>query len=166
MVGLAKREVAVAPPVDFMESFGVFGSVDRAFERMFEMWPAFLPVRRPEAVPGDRLTESYIPVNEYYRDGSLLIRADIPGIDPDTDVDVTVAAGTLHIKAERRQEEKVEEEHYLRREIRHGSFERTLPLPEGVTEKDIRATYKDGILEIMVPKAELEPARKVAISKS
>ena len=73
------------------------------------------------------LTESFIPVNEYYQDGSVVIRAEMPGIDPDKDVDVTVTGGMLHIKAERRQEENVVEEHYLRREIRRGSFERTSP---------------------------------------
>ena len=166
MAGLVKRETPVARSVEFTDSLDVFGSVDRALERMLEMWPTFLPRRRPVAVAGRWLAEGHIPVNEYYQDGSLVIRADIPGIDPDKDVDVTVTGGMLHIKAERRQEEKVEEEHYFRREVRHGSFERTLPLPAGVTETDIKATYKDGTLEIVVPKAEIEPAKKIAISKS
>jgi len=158
-----KRETPAVQPA---ESFDVFGSVDRAFERMFDRWPTFLPLRWPVATATHWLTESYIPVNEYYQDGSYVIRAEIPGIDPEKDVELTVTGGMLHIKAERRQEEKVEEEHYLRREIHDGSFDRTLPLPEGVTEADVTATYKDGILEIVVPKAEIEPAKKIAISKS
>ena len=126
MVPLVKRETPVVRPAEYT----VFGSVDRAFERMFDMWPTLLPLRGPVATTRRWLTESYLPVNEYYQDGSLVIRAEIPGIDVDKDVDVTVTGGMLHIKAERHEEEKVEEEHYLRREIRHGSFERTLPLPD------------------------------------
>jgi hypothetical protein len=52
----------------------------------------------------------------------------------------------LHIEAESRQEEKREEKGYLRREVRYGPLSRSLPLPEGVTEADITANYKDGVL--------------------
>ncbi|HLY83002.1 MAG TPA: Hsp20/alpha crystallin family protein [Acidimicrobiales bacterium] len=163
MALLAKRETPAVGPAG---SLDVFGGVDRAFERMFDRWPTFLPLGWPVATTTHWLTKGYIPVNEFYQDGSLVIRAEIPGIDPEKDVELTVTGGMLHIKAERREEEKVEEEHYLRREIHRGSFERTLTLPEGVTEADVTATYKDGILEIVVPKAEIEPAKKIAISKS
>ena len=73
-----------------------------------------------------------------------MVRADLPGIDPEKDVELTVSDGMLHIRAERREEEKREEKGYLRQELRYGSLSRTLPLPEGVTESDITATYKDG----------------------
>jgi HSP20 family protein len=166
MAHLAKRENPVSRPVEYADPLDVFGRVDRAFDRMFDMWPTLLPMRRPVVATGHWLTEGFMPVNEFYRDGSLVIRAEIPGIDPDKDVDLTVTGGMLHIKAERREEEKIEEEHYLRREIRHGSFERTLPLPEGVTDADVTATYKDGVLEVVVPKAETQPVTKVAVTKS
>ena len=166
MAGLVKRETTVVRPAGYTDPLVVFGRIDRAFERMFGMWPTFLLLRGPVATAQHGLTESFIPVNEYYQDGSVVIRAEMPGIDPDKDVDVTVTGRMLHIKAERRQEENVVEEHDLRREIQHGSFERTLPLPEGVTETDVIATYKDGILEIVVPKSGIEPAKKIAISKS
>ena len=166
MTRLAKREIPVVRPTEYMEPLDVFGSMDRAFDRVFGLWPSLLPFRWPVATARHLRTESFIPVNEYNRDGSLVIRAEIPGIDPDQDVDLSVAGGMLHIKAERRQEEKIEEEHYLRKEIHHGSLVRTLPLPEGVTETDVKATYTDGVLEIVIPKAETEPATKIAISKS
>jgi HSP20 family protein len=57
----------------------------------------------------------------------------------------------LTIRAERRLDEKTEEKGYVRRERRYGSFRRTLPLPAGVTESDVKATYKDGTIEIRVP---------------
>jgi len=72
----------------------------------------------------------------------------------------------LRIEAERREEEETEEKGYVRHELSYGSFTRTLPLPEGVTESDITASYKDGILEIRIPGAEPEPATKISISQS
>ena len=78
-----------------------------------------------------------------FRDGDTeVIRAELPGVDPAQDVEVTVADGVLRIKAERRVDE-----------MRYGSLTRTLPLPDGVQEGDIAATYRDGVLEIRVPVA-------------
>ena len=164
MARLAKRETPVVRPSEHTESVDVFGSIDRAFETMFDRLP-FMPWRWPVAAR-HWLTESFIPVNEYYQDGSLVIRAEIPGIDSNRDVELTLADGMLHIKAQRQEEEKVEEESYLRKEMRYGSFERTLPLPPGVTETDVKATYANGILEIVIPKVEFEPAKRIPISQS
>lgn len=163
MARLARRETPVVRPGEDVEPFG---SLDKAFEGVFGRWPTFLPLRWPVASARHWLSEAYMPVNEFYRDGSLVIRAEIPGIDPEKDVEVTVTDGQLHIKAERHEEEKVEEEHFLRKEIHYGSFERMLPLPEGVTETDVKATYTDGILEIVIPKVKMEPAKKIPISKA
>jgi HSP20 family protein len=110
--------------------------------------------------------EDLIRVEECQEDGMLVIRADLPGIDPDTDVELTVSDGMLHIEAERREEEKKEGKGYVRQELRYGSLSRSLPLPEGVTEADIAATYKDGVLEIRVPEPKRGAAKKIAISKS
>jgi HSP20 family protein len=95
-----------------------------------------------------------------------VVRAELPGIDPDEDVELTVTDGMLHIEAERREEEETEDKGYVRRELRYGSFSRSLPLPEGATEADITATYKDGILEIRVPAPQPPPAKKIPVSKS
>ena len=65
-------------------------------------------------------------------------------------------------------EEKTEDKGYTRQELRYGSFSRTLPLPEGASESDIKATYKDGILEIRVPVSEPPAAAaptRVAVTK-
>jgi HSP20 family protein len=97
------------------------------------------------------------------------VRAELAGIDPEKDVEITVQDGVLQINAQRRVEEKTEDKGYMRHELRYGSFKRTLPLPDGASESDITATYKDGILEIRVPVAEPSPAtapKKIAITKS
>ena len=115
------------------------------------------------------LNADMIRVDEYRQNGNLVIRAEIPGIDPDKDVELTVADGLMHIEAHRREEESMEEKGYVRRELRYGSFMRTLAVPEGISESDVTATYKDGILEIKVPAPAAEPApekaTKVAITK-
>lgn len=91
-----------------------------------------------------------IRVEEFGEAGQYVLRAELPGIDPDKDVDIEIAEGLLTVKAERREETK----EGGRTEFRYGTFTRTLRLPAGAAEDDVRATYHDGILEIRVPIAE------------
>jgi HSP20 family protein len=108
-----------------------------------------------------------VKVEEYIEDGQLVIRAELPGVDPERDIDISVVEGHLRIRAERRQEHKVEERNYRRSEIRYGSYSRTLPLPPGASEDQIEATYKDGILEVRAPVAEPSTGRtKIPIQRS
>ena len=95
-----------------------------------------------------------------------MIRADLPGIDPEKDVEVTVAGGTLHIEAERREEQRREEKGYVRREVRYGSAGPVAAAPGGRDRADITATYKDGVLEIRIPEPTRESAKKIAIGTS
>ncbi len=79
---------------------------------------------------------------------------------------MTVSDGKLRIEAERHTEEKGDEKGYVRQELRYGPLSRSLPLPGVMTEADVTATYKDGVLEIRVPGPTHETAAKVAISRS
>jgi HSP20 family protein len=135
------------------------------FDRLFDEWARMTPFW-PMPFPRWRGAEDLIRVEEYREDGTLVIRADLPGIDPDKDVELTVSDGMLHIEAERREEEKKEGKGYVRQEVRYGSASRSLPLPEGVTEADITATYKAGVLKIRVAEPKHEEPGKIAISKS
>ena len=147
------------------EPRGEVGELFSRFDHMFEEWAKMLPFRAV-AFPHWPETEDLIRVEEFRENGTLVVRADLPGIDPDKDVELTVSDGMLHIQAERREEEKKEDKGYLRRELRYGSFSRTLPLPEGTAESDITATYKAGTLEIRVPEPKQEPAKKIPIDAS
>lgn len=120
-------------------------------DRMFDEWFRFAPVRRAIGADWGRPGAEVIRIDEYVDDDTQVIRAELPGIDPEKDVELTVTDGMLRISAERRTEEKSADKGYLRHELRYGSYARVLPLPEGVAEDDITASYKDGILEIRVP---------------
>ena len=110
--------------------------------------------------------EGRIRVEEEIKNDAMVIRAELPGIDPEKDVDISVSDGMLLIKAERRSETKEENEGRVRSEFRYGSYTRTLPLPKGASESDVKATYKDGILEVTVPvKHEAVERQRVAITR-
>ena len=106
-----------------------------------------------------------IKVEQKFADGILEIRAEMPGIDPEKDVDVSIVDDVLTIKAERREEEKGEREGTTFSEFRYGSFMRSLTVPRGTSVKDVKASYKDGILTVVVPTPpELKPeATKIPI---
>jgi HSP20 family protein len=136
-------------------------------DRLFDEWMRTLPMRR--LLGGETPGEEVIRVDEYRDDDTQVIRAELPGIDPDEDVELTVSGGMLRIDARRRTEERTEEKGYTRHEMRYGSFTRTLPLAEGATEDDIRAGYKDGVLEIRVPvapRAARNEPRRISVSRA
>lgn len=85
------------------------------------------------------------------RDKEIQIKAEVPGIEKD-DLSVTVADRRLTIKGESRHEEESEEGELHRREIRSGSFSRTLTLPDDVDGSKAKASYRDGMLELRLPK--------------
>jgi HSP20 family protein len=95
--------------------------------------------------------ESQLRLEEFREGHELVVRAEMPGLDPDKDVDIHVSDHTLRIRAERKQETKAEHKEGYRSEFRYGSFVRTLSLPSGATDQDVKATYKDGILEVRIP---------------
>jgi HSP20 family protein len=112
---------------------------DRDLGRWFEgMWPWF--------GGGDRLC-----IEQEMADDTMIVRAEVPGIDPDKDVEITLDDGVLRIRAERRYEESEEKQGRTRSEFRYGMFERSLRVPGDVGVDDVEATYRDGILEVKVP---------------
>lgn len=81
------------------------------------------------------------------KDGDLVVRAELPGVKLE-DVDITVHDRVLTVSGERKVEQETERGGYLVRERRHGSFRRSMQLPEGVDEENIRARFQDGVLEV------------------
>ncbi|MEC5182899.1 HSP20 family protein [Cryobacterium sp. MP_3.1] len=95
-------------------------------------------------------------VEEYQEGDTLVVKAEMPGIDPDKDVDISVSDGVLHIQAERQETSQHKEKGGYRTEFRYGSFARDIPLPSGSKDSDVSASYRDGVLEVRVPVAERE----------
>jgi HSP20 family protein len=116
-----------------------------------------LPIMRP--FTGGQLMR----VEDYVDEGQYVVRAELPGIDPEKDVDITVDDGVLTIRAERQEEKK----EGGRSEFRYGSFTRSVSLPAGADEENVAASYRDGILEVRAPvRAATKPEpKKIAVAK-
>ena len=134
-----------------------FDLVEPEFGRLFEGFPPLVAWH-----------DGRMRIEEEMQDGTLVIRAELPGIDPDKDVEIMVTDDRLTIQAERRSEETEKKEHSYRSEFRYGSLMRTVALPKGTTTGDVTATYTDGILEVLVPMpAEVtEAGKRVEITRS
>lgn len=109
------------------------------FVDLFDWLESPLTMLRP-------LSAQTMRVEDYVKDGRYVVRAELPGLDPEKNLEVTVSNGILSIKADR--EERTEDKH--RTEFRYGSFARHMALPAGADEDHVQATYDKGILEIMV----------------
>jgi HSP20 family protein len=135
------------------------------FDRFFDDLPEVL--RRPVLLWPERAGD-LIHLEEYTENGALVIKVELPGIDPDRDVEISIHHDVLHIEAQRREEETTADRDYVRRELRYGSFRRDLALPKGISESDVSASYRDGILEIRVPMPNLEDdvRKRIPIEKS
>jgi len=104
------------------------------------------------------------PAVNVYDDGeSFVVRAEVPGIDP-ADLDIQAVANTVVIKGERRAPVAADKVSYHRRERDHGSFNRSISLPVDVDPDKVRATYRLGVLEVVLPKAEKARPRRVEIA--
>lgn len=105
----------------------------------------------------------HVRVDDYVEDDTFVVRAELPGIDPDKDLELSVENDMLTISGERREEVK-EKNH---RELHYGSFRRTIPLPPGAKVEDVEASYKDGVLEVRVPLgAPRSPSTKIPVNKA
>jgi HSP20 family protein len=92
-----------------------------------------------------------IRVEEYVDGETYVIRAELPGLDPNKDIELSVDDGVLHLRAERKERTEEERPDGFRSEFRYGRMSRSVRLPEGASDADVTATYKDGILEVRMP---------------
>lgn len=100
---------------------------------------------------------------DLYEDGgNLVTEMNLPGLKGD-DIDITIEENHLRISGKREEvEEKKEKSHYTK-EIRRGTFERVIPLPDPVDETRVEAEYKNGVLKVTMPKRALPEAQKIKI---
>ena len=117
----------------------------------------------PWAGPPQFTAAQSFRVEEVTRDNRYVIRAELPGLDPEKDIEVTVEGRTLTIRAERRQKDSGP----YRSEFRYGSLTRMVRLPARVDPQDVTARYEKGVLEVSVPLREVKPESiRVAIEEA
>jgi len=126
----------------------------------FWAWPNFPQMRR-------FFEEDDMRVEEFVEDDKLVVRAEMPGIDPDRDVEIDVRDHSLRIRAQRRRERHGDDAGRFHSEFHYGTFTRVVPLSSTVSEKDVKASYRDGILEVRVPIDKKDAkAKKIPIERS
>ena len=94
--------------------------------------------------------------------GDITVTAELPGVKQE-EVDITIADDVLTLKGEKKEKKEVKEKNYHRIERSYGSFQRSVALPTGVQADKAKATYKDGILKITVPKVEEAKPKQIKI---
>jgi HSP20 family protein len=115
---------------------------------------------------GDREGRRWVPpVDLVEAEDHFVLKADLPGLTQD-DVSIEVQDGTLSISGERKAEHEARERGWYRIERSFGSFSRSLTLPEGVDPNGIQAEFRDGVLEVRIPKPEERKPRRIEISAS
>ncbi|MDY6959593.1 MAG: Hsp20/alpha crystallin family protein, partial [Halobacteriota archaeon] len=95
-------------------------------------------------------------------ENSLKIKADIPGVKKE-DVDINIKKGMLEISAERKDEKEEKEKDYLRRERTYSKYYRSVRLPEEIDAEKTEAKFTDGVLELTIPKTEVEEVKKIKV---
>jgi HSP20 family protein len=108
-------------------------------------------------------SRQWVPaVDVWETEDEVVYAFDLPGI-PQEGISVELEDGALTVSAERAREHTVERDHFHRYERRFGTFSRTIALPQGVTEDQIQAQYRDGVLELHVRKPEQQKPRRIPV---
>ncbi|MGH8013482.1 MAG: Hsp20/alpha crystallin family protein [Candidatus Binataceae bacterium] len=140
-----------------VQMWSPFRELDR-FRRDFDdLIDRFFGNRPPG--PGQSGT---LALESFVDNGKLVIRADLPGIDP-KDVDITVTGDQLTIQARRERRQEKNDRDFIHRELSYGSFMRTVKLPAGIKPNDVKAAYRDGVLELTAPLPEEAKARSIPV---
>jgi len=137
--------------------FSQFDRMQREMERLLS------PYR--SSVSGSSTSGIYPPINLYDNGESFVVRAEIPGVDPNK-LDLSVTGNTLTLRGERKQPEVEKGWNYHRQERDYGEFRRALTLPEMVDGTKVQASFKNGILEILLPRAEQAKQRKIQVTSA
>jgi HSP20 family protein len=118
----------------------------------FDRWPEMFQRRWPESFRGIPFGDDGFRMEQFVdEDGTLVVRGELPGLDIDNDVTITVDDNRLTIVGKREDRTEKSTDGTYRSEFHYGSFQRSLTLPPGAMAQDVTATYTDGILEVRVP---------------
>lgn len=142
---------------DLWSDSGFFKEMDRIFDEYLpRRWWHQLHLGGPGPLGGHHLAPfagKSPSVDVIDREEELLIKAELPGVDK-KDINISIANNVLTLEATMAKEEKEEKSDYYRQEICRGSYRRSIQLPAAVKEDEAKATFKNGILELTLPKME------------
>jgi HSP20 family protein len=127
--------------------------MDRLFDRFSEAWPFRGSAETGRWMPSLDVSET---------DKELIVRAELPGMDP-KEIDISLTGNRLTIKGERKHEREEKKENFHLVERSSGSFSRSIQLPVEVSADKIKATYKDGVLSMSMPKTAPEAFKKIEV---
>ena len=128
------------------------GEMDRLFDDFFSRSP-FRPLERGDWMPA-------VDVSEDQKE--IVVHAEIPGMDK-KDIDISLNGRVLTIQGERKQEREEKDKNYHRMERKHGSFTRSFELPADVDGDKVEAEYKNGVLQLNLPKTKERSVKKIEI---
>jgi HSP20 family protein len=153
-----KETKAIKPWRPFMDVSRWERDMDRMMEDFFDRrmrpwWPW----------PRDESMEIAAPAVDLYEEkDEIVVKAELPGMDKNN-IEVNLSDHQLIIKGEKKKEEEVKEENYYRSERSYGSFLRALELPTDVHADKVKASFKNGILEVRLPKTEEAKAKEIKV---
>lgn len=148
-------KLAVTRRNDTNNGLGIFG---REIDRFFNDFFAIEPTRF--------FNETWYPQIDVVEDENAIhVKADMPGLT-DKDIEVIIENGVLTIAGERKEERREEDDkkHYILSERCYGSFKRSFSLPEGIKADEVKAIFKDGVLNIEIPKSEEVKPKKITVT--
>ncbi len=140
--------------------FGPLGALRTEMDRLFDTFlrEPFGGLDWPSGSPGKWLP----PIDVSEDDKEVVIRAELPGIDP-KDLDVSVVGNQVTLRGEKKESSERKEKGYRQTETRYGSFHRTIPLPEDVDTEKIDAQYANGVLTLRLKKTAPTAAKRIEV---
>lgn len=136
----------------FKELIDVRDDVDRIVDRIF----------RPELDLWEGQTKAPL-VDIYEENDAIVVKAEIPGLKKE-EIDISISDDAITLSGKKKDVKEVKKENFYQKEIREGSFLRTLSLPCRVDREKVKASYKDGMLEVILPKAPEEKKKELKVN--
>jgi HSP20 family protein len=141
----------------WLDPFRMIEDLQEEMNRLFDL-SLFGPSRSTGLFEG-----AWSPAIDMHESGeNILVKADLPGMNKD-DIEVYVQNNTLVIKGKKEEEKEFSEDGYVRKERFYGNFHRAIPLPAEVDTNNVKATYKNGVLELVFNKKEEAKAKQIKV---
>ena len=161
---VSKKESKELLPEESRRFPSSFEDMERWFEDAFRR-PFFSPWMPRFRFPELRELREFSPFVDIFEEGNeVVVKAELPGMAKD-EIDVNIADDVITISGEKKSEERIEKKDFFRLERSHGSFSRSLTLPAETQTDKTKASFKDGVLEVRIPKTEaaVQKVKKIKI---